>query len=70
NVGSSVGLKVGDVLKIARTGREIKDPSTGKVLRRIETPLGQVSLTEVEAGSSVGTYSGTPGVKVGDSVGR
>lgn len=70
NVGASVGLKVGDVLKITRTGREIKDPATGKVLRRIDSNLGQVSLTEVEAGSSVGTYTGAPGVKVGDHVKR
>lgn len=68
NVGSSVGLKAGDVLKVSRTGREIKDPATGKVLRRIDSDLGQVTLTEVEAGSSVGTYAGTAGVKVGDHV--
>jgi curli biogenesis system outer membrane secretion channel CsgG len=68
NVGSGNGVKVGDVLQVERTGREIKDPATGKVLRRIETPLGTVKITEAEASSSVGTYSGQPGVKVGDHV--
>ena len=70
NVGTSSGVKVGDVLKVSRTGREIKDPATGKVLRRIDTDLGQVTITESEAGSSVGNYSGTPGPKVGDHVKR
>src|SRR5713101_1655714 len=68
NVGSSAGVKVGDKLKISRVGREIKDPATGKVLRRVESPLGEVAITEVDEASSVGTYSGTPGVKVGDHV--
>ena len=70
NVGTSSGVKVGDVLKVSRTGREIKDPATGKVLRRIDTDLGQVTITEAEAGSSVGNYSGPPGPKVGDHVKR
>ena len=68
NVGKRSGLKAGDVLKVARTGREIKDPATGKVLRRVETDLGQVTITSADDESSEGTYSGTPGVKVGDHV--
>lgn len=70
NVGTSSGVKVGDVLKVSRTGREIKDPATGKVLRRIDTDLGQVTITEADAASSVGNYSGPPGPKVGDHVKR
>ena len=70
NVGTSSGVKVGDVLKVSRTGREIKDPATGKVLRRIDTDLGQVTITEADASSAVGTYSGPPGPKVGDHVKR
>lgn len=70
NVGTSSGIKVGDVLKVSRTGREIKDPATGKVLRRIDSDLGQVTITEADAGSSVGNYSGAPGPKVGDHVKR
>jgi len=68
NVGKKSGLKAGDVLKVARTGREIKDPATGKVLRRVDADLGQVTLTSVDDDSSEGTYSGAPGVKVGDHV--
>jgi curli biogenesis system outer membrane secretion channel CsgG len=68
NVGSKAGVKVGDELVVKRTGREIKDPQTGKVIRRIEESLGQVAITEVDDGSSVGTYAGTSPAKVGDRV--
>ena len=59
---------MGDVLTVTRTGREIKDPATGKVLTRTESNLGQITITEVDAAYSVGTYSGADGVKVGDRV--
>jgi len=68
NVGKNTGVKVGDTLKISRIGREIKDPATGAVLRRTDSDLGTVTITQVDAGSSEGTYSGQPGVKVGDRV--
>ena len=68
NVGSRVGLKVGDRLKVMRTGREIKDPATGRVLRRSEEALGELTVTEVEEQSSTATYLGTGAVKVGDRV--
>jgi curli biogenesis system outer membrane secretion channel CsgG len=69
NVGSSGGVQKGDVLKVTRAGAEIKDPATGKVLRRIETDLGTITITEVDSAYSVGTYAGGP-VKVGDHVKR
>ncbi len=68
NVGTSVGVQVGDHLQVLRTGREIKDPATGKVLRRTDTPLGDVVITESESGSSVGTFTGNAAPKVGDHV--
>jgi curli biogenesis system outer membrane secretion channel CsgG len=68
NVGSRAGVKVGDHLAVVRTGREIKDPATGKVLRRIEESLGEVVITEVDEQSSVGKYSGSGSPKVGDRV--
>lgn len=70
NVGKSNGVQVGDKLKIGRTTKEIKDPATGNVLRKVDTPLGTVTITEVEDASSEGTYSGLSGVKVGDHVKR
>jgi len=68
NVGSKNGLKAGDTLAVKHPGREIRDPATGKVLRRIEDSLGTVTLTEVDESSSVGKFTGTGPVKVGDTV--
>jgi curli biogenesis system outer membrane secretion channel CsgG len=70
NVGSQAGVKVGDKLKIKRVTREVKDPATGKVLRRIEETLGEVTITEVDATSAVGTYAGATPPQVGDTVGN
>jgi len=68
NVGAKSGLKVGDRLEVSRPIRPIKDPATGKVIRMIESKLGEVTITEVEQSSSVGKYSGSGQVKVGDAV--
>ena len=54
NIGSKVGVKVGDVLQVKRIGREIRDPATGKVIRRDEASLGQLTVTEVDELSAVG----------------
>ena len=70
NVGSKNGIKVGDTLAIKRKVREVRDPATGKVLRLIEDSVGTVTLTEVEAGSSVGKFTGPAPAKVGDTVSR
>lgn len=67
NIGSRVGVKIGDVLQVKRIGREIRDPVTSKVIRRDETSLGQLTVTEVEDLSSVGEYSGSGKPKVGDA---
>jgi curli biogenesis system outer membrane secretion channel CsgG len=68
NVGSKAGVKVGDHLKVVRTGREIRDPASGKVIRRTEESLGEVVITEVDEQSAIGKYSGTAPAKVGDRV--
>jgi curli biogenesis system outer membrane secretion channel CsgG len=68
NVGTRAGVKVGDKLDIKRTGRTITDPATGKVIRRIEESVGTVTITEVDAQSAVGKFSGSGQPKVGDTV--
>ncbi len=68
NVGSKAGVKVGDQLAVKRMVREVRDPATGKVIRRIENPVGTIKITEVEADSSVGKLSGSVPAKVGDAV--
>ncbi len=68
NIGSKAGIKVGDRLKVVRIGREIKDPATQKVIRRIEESLGEVVITEVDELSAVGNFSGSTPAKVGDRI--
>jgi curli biogenesis system outer membrane secretion channel CsgG len=68
NVGSQAGVKVGDKLQISRVVRVVKDPSTGKPLRTIENPVGQLTVTSVDASSAVGSFSGTGKPQTGDTV--
>jgi curli biogenesis system outer membrane secretion channel CsgG len=68
NVGTKAGVNVGDHLGIFRKGKEIRDPATGKVLKTIETRLGDVTITEADETSSTGTYSGSTPPNVGDAV--
>lgn len=67
NVGSKAGVKVGDQLEVRRVTREVKDPATGKVLRRITDKVGVVTITEVDETSAVGTYAGNGPAQVGDA---
>ncbi|HZS54467.1 MAG TPA: CsgG/HfaB family protein [Bryobacteraceae bacterium] len=68
NVGSSGGAKVGDHVQIWRSGKEIRDPATGRVLTRDDTLVGDAVIVSVENAFSVATYKGTQPVKVGDVV--
>lgn len=68
NVGSKAGVHVGDKLSIRRMSREIKDPATGRVIRRVEETLGEVTVTEVDEQSAVGTFNGAGTPKTGDTV--
>ena len=68
NVGSRAGVKVGDHLAITRVAKVIKDPATGKVLRTVDAPLGDLQITSVDESSAVGTFTGTGAPKVGDTV--
>jgi curli biogenesis system outer membrane secretion channel CsgG len=68
NIGSKAGLKVGDKLDVKRGVRNVTDPTTGKVLRKIEDMIGTMVVTEVEEGSAVGKFSGPGKPQVNDSV--
>ena len=68
NVGAKAGVKVGDQLNVERVTKEIKDPRTGKVIRRMATTVGVVKVTDVDDISAVAiTVTGT-GFKTGDAV--
>jgi curli biogenesis system outer membrane secretion channel CsgG len=70
NVGTSAGVHVGDKLAITRVTRTVKDPSTGKVLRSIEEPIGYLTVASADDGSASGKFSGAGQPKVGDKVKR
>lgn len=66
NVGTQSGLKVGDQLSIERVTQEIKDPSTGQVIRRMTSKIGTVQVMEADAGSAVARLLSGSDIKVGD----
>jgi len=68
NVGSKMGLKVGDQLTVKRITKEIKDPTTGKTLRKLTSDVGVIKLTDVDEVSAVGAPVSGSGFKVGDEV--
>jgi curli biogenesis system outer membrane secretion channel CsgG len=68
NVGAKNGVKVGDQLNVERVTKEIKDPSTGKVIRRLASPVGVVKVTDVDDISSVCIAVSGAGFKTGDAV--
>jgi curli biogenesis system outer membrane secretion channel CsgG len=68
NVGAKAGLKVGDQLSVDRVTREIKDPATGQVIRRMTNPVGVVRVTDVDDISAVCAPVTGSGFKVGDAV--
>src|SRR5271167_2977744 len=68
NVGGKAGLKVGDQLTVQRVTKEIKDPATGQVIRRLASPVGVIRVTDVDPISAVGTAVSGSGFKVGDAV--
>jgi curli biogenesis system outer membrane secretion channel CsgG len=68
NVGAKAGVKVGDQLAVERVGEEIKDPATGRVIRRLTTPVGVVSVVEVDDESAVANVVSGTGFRVKDAV--
>jgi curli biogenesis system outer membrane secretion channel CsgG len=68
NVGSKAGVKVGDQLAVERVSQEIKDPATGKVIRRLSAPVGVLRVVDVDADSSVAAIVSGTGFKVSDLV--
>ena len=68
NVGSKAGVKVGDQLVVARVTKEIKDPSTGAVIRRLSTTVGIVQATDVDDTSAVCKAVSGSGFAIGDTV--
>ncbi len=68
NVGSNSGLKVGDEMLVERVTREIKDPATGKVIRRMSDKIGTVQISDLDATSAEAKIVTGTNFKVGDAV--
>jgi curli biogenesis system outer membrane secretion channel CsgG len=68
NVGGKAGIKVGDQLQVVRVTKEIKDPATGAVIRRLSSNVGVVKATDVDDASSVCAPVSGSGFKIGDAV--
>lgn len=66
NRGSNDGFQVGMRMSIERLGKEVKDPATGEVLRRITQPIGQIQITEVNPKFSLGRVISGTKFNVGD----
>ncbi len=68
NVGAKNGVKVGDQLNVERVTKEIKDPSTGQVLRKLTAPVGVVKVTDVDDVSAIATAVTGSDFQIGDAV--
>ncbi|HEY1987368.1 MAG TPA: CsgG/HfaB family protein [Terracidiphilus sp.] len=68
NVGSKAGIKVGDEFNVVRVTKEIKDPATGAVLRKLSTNVGVVKATDVDDVSAICTPVSGTGFKIGDKI--
>jgi curli biogenesis system outer membrane secretion channel CsgG len=47
NAGQDLGIKTGDALMVFRPGAVLRDPTTGEVLGKEETQIGQLFVTQV-----------------------
>jgi curli biogenesis system outer membrane secretion channel CsgG len=68
NVGTKAGLHPGQQLAVQRVTKEIKDPATGKVIRRMSTQVGMIEITDVDELSAVAKPVSGSVFKVGDMV--
>jgi len=68
NVGGRLGVKIGDRLQVWRSGKPVRDPATGKVLRFDDSLIGEAVVTSVDDVSAEAAYTGTEPGKAGDRV--
>lgn len=66
NKGTADGYKQGMKLSIERVSKEIKDPQTGQVIRRLTEKIGMVELSEIDNSSSIGKVISGSQFKIGD----
>jgi hypothetical protein len=52
---------------VERVTKEIKDPTTGNVIRRLTSPIGVIRITDVDDISAVAVAVSGTDFKVGDT---
>ncbi len=70
NIGSDLGIQLGDALIVEKVVRQVKDPDTGRVIRDVTEQIGTVVITKVDALSACGRWEGRVAPTVGDIVRR
>ena len=68
NVGKAAGVTPGMKLSVERVTREIKDPATGNLLRKMTEPIGEIEVTQADEASSTAKIVSGQDFKVGDMV--
>lgn len=68
NVGAKTGLRAGQQMTVERVTKEIKDPATGKILRRLSSQVGVIEVTDVDDVSAMAKSVSGAAFKVGDVV--
>ncbi|RTZ97939.1 MAG: penicillin-binding protein activator LpoB [Deltaproteobacteria bacterium] len=68
NKGQSAGYSIDQEIGIYRVGKVIKDPASGRILKKKYKKVGMIRLTAVEDGYSEGKIISGSGFKVGDMV--
>lgn len=68
NIGGKAGIKVGDEFNVQRVTKEIKDPTTGSIIRRLTTTVGVIKATDVDDVSSICSPVSGSDFKVGDRI--
>lgn len=66
NAGAETGVAVGDRLAVQRVAKTFTDPATGALLEERMQDLGLVTITNVDAKLSSGTYAGAEQPRRGD----
>jgi outer membrane protein OmpA-like peptidoglycan-associated protein/curli biogenesis system outer membrane secretion channel CsgG len=66
NAGARAGIRRGDQLTVVRVGKEIKDPATGQVIRRLTTTIGTIQAADVDDVSAVCSVVSGSGLQIGD----
>jgi len=65
-IGKLLGVDV--ILSVERVAKEIMDPATDKVIRRLASAVGVIKITELDDISAVAAAVSGSGFKVGDAV--